>query len=217
MILKNELNTMLIQNFVRRLPLASLALAIVITGSLVLPESLFAQGLEKQNEYYTIKKIPVPADTLLEVGAMTIMPDGRLAVSSRRGDIYMFADPLRKDIENIESKLFAQGLHEVLGMAYRDNSLYATQRGEISRLIDANRDGFAERIETVTDEWGIDGDYHEYAFGSQFDEQGNMWVALCLTGSFTSENKYRGWCVRVSPDGTVTPTCSGLRLSLIHI
>ena len=211
MILKNELNTMLIQNFVRRLPLASLALAIVITGSLVLPESLFAQGLKKQNEYYTIKKIPVPADTLLEVGAMTIMPDGRLAVSSRRGDIYMFADPLRKDIDNIESKLFAQGLHEVLGMAYRDNSLYATQRGEISRLIDANRDGFAERIETVTDEWGIDGDYHEYAFGSQFDEQGNMWVALCLTGSFTSENKYRGWCVRVSPDGTVTPTCSGLR------
>ena len=75
MILKNELNTMLIQNFVRRLPFASLALAIVITGSLVLPESLFAQGLEKQNEYYTIKKIPVPADTLLEVGAMTIMPD----------------------------------------------------------------------------------------------------------------------------------------------
>ena len=45
----------------------------------------------------------------------------------------------------------------------------------------------------------------------KFDRDGNLWVALCLTGSFTSENKFRGWALRISPDGKVTPTCSGLR------
>src|SRR6185369_8365710 len=33
----------------------------------------------------------------------------------------------------------------------------------------------------------------------------------CLTGSFTSENEFRGWCLRVTPDGKIIPTCSGVR------
>ena len=49
---------------------------------------------------------------------------------------------------------------------------------------------------TVCDDWSITGDYHEYAFGSKFDSEGNMWVVLCLTGSFNSNAPYRGWCVR---------------------
>ena len=165
----------------------------------------FAQDLAKQNEYYTITKVPVPPGVVLELGAMETMPDGRLAVSSRRGDIYMFSNPLQKDASKIEAKMFAQGLHEVLGLAYRDGSLYATQRGEVTRLTDTEEDGTADLFETVTDGWGIDGDYHEYAFGSKFDKDGNLWVTLCLTGSFSSKNKYRGWCLRVSPDGKITP------------
>ena len=34
---------------------------------------------------------------------------------------------------------------------------------------------------------------------------GNIWVALCLTGSFTSENKFRGWACGSAPDGKVDP------------
>jgi hypothetical protein len=53
-------------------------------------------------------------------------------------------------------------------------------------------------FETVCDSWGMTGDYHEYAFGSKFDPSGHLWVVLCLTGSFTSEAPWRGWCVRVT-------------------
>ena len=35
----------------------------------------------------------------------------------------------------------------------------------------------------VNSDWGINGDYHEYAFGSRHDREGNLWVVLCLTGS----------------------------------
>ncbi len=183
----------------------------LLVSTVLLTTNLNGQESDEQQKYYTITKLPVPANEVVEVGALEFMPDGRLAASSRRGDIFMFDDPLRADVENVKSRLYARGLHEILGLSYRDGSLYATQRGEITRLMDVDNDGFAERLETVTDEWGIDGNYHEYAFGSKFDDDGNMWVVLCLTGSFTSENKYRGWCLRVSPDGNVTPTCSGIR------
>ncbi len=73
------------------------------------------------------------------------------------------------------------------------------------------RDGRADIFETVSDGWGIKGDYHEYTFGSQFDKEGNLWCALCLTGSFTAEALYRGWILRVSHDGKLIPTASGVR------
>ena len=107
--------------------------------------------------------------------------------------------------------LYARGLHETLGISWKDGWLYATQRGEVSRLKDENGDGQADIVETVSDGWEIDGDYHEYAFGSRFDDDGNIWVVLCLTGSFSSNNKYRGWCLRIGEDGTTIPTCSGIR------
>jgi len=106
---------------------------------------------------------------------------------------------------------FASGLHEVLGLAEKDGWLYVTQRCELSRLKDTDGDGQADLFETVSDDWGINGDYHEYAFGSKFDKDGNLWVALCLTGSFTSENKYRGMALRITPEGKAIPTTSGLR------
>ena len=46
---------------------------------------------------------------------------------------------------------------------------------------------------------------------SKFDKDGNLWVMLTLTGSFTSDARFRGWCLRVTPEGKVIPTCSGLR------
>ena len=177
----------------------------------LLAVSVLAQEKPKQEDYYRIAKVPTPKNVVLEVGAFEFMPDGRLAVSSRRGDIYMLDDPLQKDASKITSKLFIDGLHEVLGLSYRDGSLFATQRCEVTKITDEDNDGLADVCETISDAWGINGDYHEYAFGSKFDAEGNIWVTLCLTGSFESDNKYRGWCLRVAPDGTVTPTCSGIR------
>ncbi|MEO6784723.1 MAG: hypothetical protein ABI318_01215, partial [Chthoniobacteraceae bacterium] len=36
-------------------------------------------------------------------------------------------------------------------------------------------------------------------------------MLLCLTGSFTSQTEFRGWALRVKPDGELIPTCSGIR------
>ncbi|MCC9608171.1 hypothetical protein LOC68_01330 [Blastopirellula sp. JC732] len=166
----------------------------------------------EQSDYYKITTFEIPEDIVLEAGGLEFMPNGELAVSTRRGDIYMVTNPYSKDpAKESELKRFASGLHEVLGLAYRDGWLYATQRCEISRLKDEDGDGKADLFETVAVPWEINGDYHEYAFGSKFDKDGYIWAPLCLTGSFSSQVPFRGWCFRISTDGKVIPTVSGIR------
>ena len=188
----------------RTLIVASL---LVLAG---LPASA-AEPTDTEADYYAITPLPIPPGVVLEVGAMEMLPGDVLAASSRRGDIYLIDKPFSNDPKEVKFTLFAAGLHEVLGLAYRDGWLYATQRGEVTRLKDTDGDRRADVFETVSDLWEIGGDYHEYAFGSKPDRDGNLWVALCLTGSFTSESKFRGWALRVTPDGKTIPTTSGLR------
>lgn len=162
-------------------------------------------------DYYRLIPFDIPPHINLEAGGIELMPDGRLAVSTRRGDIYLIDEPFADPPDNVRWAPFARGLHEVLGIHAVGDWLYATQRGELTRLKDGNSDGQADLFETVNDDWEITGDYHEYAFGSPPDAEGNIWVVLCLTGSFDSNAPYRGWCVRITPDGKLLPTCSGIR------
>jgi glucose/arabinose dehydrogenase len=164
-------------------------------------------------DYYKLIEIPIPENITLEVGAMECMPDGRLAVSTRRGDVYMLENAYEDPAKNVKFTRWATGLHEVLGLAYnpKDGFLYAVQRGEVTKLKDTDSDGRADVYETFCDGWAISGDYHEYPIGSKFDKDGNLYVVLCLTGSFTSDVPYRGWCVQVTPDGKMHPFASGIR------
>ena len=180
-------------------------LTLTISGNAAEPK------LPTEDDYYRIFKLPIPAGVVLEVGGLELLPDGKLAASSRRGDIYTITNPFSQVPSEINFRNFASGLHEILGLAWKEGWLYATQRCELSRLKDVNGNGRADLIETVNAGWEITGDYHEYAIGSRFDPNGDIWIALCLTGSFTSEATFRGWCLRIRPDGTMIPTCSGLR------
>lgn len=173
-----------------------------------------------QSDYWQIEAVPTPSDVVLEVSALEWVPaspaapEGMLAVATRRGDIWL-ATGVEGDLSKVTWKRFAEGLHEPFGLAWRDGPdgtwLYVTQRGELSRLRDETGDGVADVYETVSDAWGINGDYHEYAFGSKFDREGRIWIVLCLTASTSSDAPFRGWCVRVAEDGTMIPTCSGIR------
>ncbi|NBV24314.1 MAG: hypothetical protein EBS05_20650 [Proteobacteria bacterium] len=166
--------------------------------------------VERETEYYPITTLPTPPGVQFESGALMFLGPDKIVCATRIGDIWI-GEGLQGAAPQPKWKLFASGLHEVLGLASRDGWIYATQRGEITRLKDTKGTGRADVVETVTDMWGINGDYHEYAFGSKFDRNGDIWVVLCLTGSFNSSNPYRGWCVRVSADGKVTPANAGIR------
>ena len=164
-----------------------------------------------EEDFYAIRSFKTPQGAVIEAGGFQLMPDGRMAVSDRRGEIWMIDRPFADDPATATFSKLAEGLHETLGMAEKDGWLYVVQRPEVTRLRDSDGDGRADEFETVSAGWGVSGDYHEYAFLSKFDREGNLWVVLCLTGSFSSDVPYRGWCVRVTPDGKMIPTASGLR------
>lgn len=173
-------------------------------------QSIFGQT-PSEDDYYRLTTFEIPEGVVLEASAVQWMPDGKLAVASRRGEIWMVSDPLADQVQAAQFQRFAHGLHEPLSLAEKDGWLYVTQRPDVSRIRDRDGDGLADEFEVVADGWGISGDYHEYAFGSKFDASGDIWVVLCLTGSFGSDALYRGWCVRVKPDGSTIPTTSGIR------
>lgn len=165
-----------------------------------------------ESDYYAIVSVPVPKFTELEVGGLAVMPDGSLLVSTRFGDVWRIENPYVNGEGTPNYTKFASGLHEVLGLAYRDGAVYCAQRGELTRLRDTNGDGKADKYERVCS-WPLSGNYHEYSFGPKFLPDGDMVVTLNLAwvGYGASLAKWRGWMLRVSPDGKVTPWATGLR------
>ena len=172
--------------------------------------SPFAHAAE-QSDFYFREEIPLPPGEVMEIGSIALMPDQKVAVTTRRGDLWICSGAYGDDLKKVTWKKFAQNLHEPFGMFWKDDALWLTQRPEVSRIKDTDGDGLADSFETICSDWGVNGNYHEYAFGSTPDKEGNIWVVLCLTGSFTAESDWRGWCVRVTPDGKMIPTCSGIR------
>lgn len=166
-----------------------------------------------ESDFYKITTFTTPGTTALEVGSIESLPNQKLALGTRRGEVWIVSNAHMADSAKVSYQLFASGLHEVLGIAYqpKDQCLYVTTRYEITRLKDVDGDGRADVFDNVSDGWGVSGDYHEYAFGSRFDKAGDLWVTLCLTGSFNSAVPFRGWALRLKPDGTLIPTCSGVR------
>lgn len=83
-----------------------------------------------ESEYYTITRFETPLDETIEACGFQLMDDGRMAVCSRRGDIFMIERPFDEQVSANQFKVFARGLHEPLSLSTRDGWLYATQRPE---------------------------------------------------------------------------------------
>lgn len=166
-----------------------------------------------EQDFYEIKTLPIPQDLYLEVGGLATMPDGRLAVSTRRGEIWIVENPYQKDSHQTNFRKFASGLHEILGLAYKDGVFYCSQRGELTKITDTNRDGVADLYEPIY-QFELSGNYHEYTYGPVFDKNGDMLVTLNLAWIGFGEGKFakwRGWLVKIKPDGTLEPQSAGLR------
>ena len=176
--------------------------------TLALCSTAFSQ---QQSDFYLREEIPLPAGEVMEISSIALMPEEKIAVTTRRGDAWICTGAYAGDLSKVTWKKFAQGLHEPFGMFEKDGSLFLTQRPEFTRIQDTDGDGTADVFETLNADWGIKGDYHEYAFGSTPDKNGDVWITLCLTGSFTGDSDWRGWAVRITPEGKFIPTCSGIR------
>lgn len=168
----------------------------------------------REAEHYRLVTIPLPPDCVLEVGGLGFRPDGQLLVCTRRGEIWRLENPLSDDVQQLRLRRFASGLHEALGLWVENNqTVYVVQRPELTKVVDQDGDGQADGFQTVCDQWGISGDYHEFAFGPARDAQGNFYVTLNVGfgGGHQAKVPWRGWCVQITPQGQLVPVACGLR------
>lgn len=201
--------TYICNKFFRQIALALLPAAFSISA--VSPVN--AQESAKEEDFFKIMKVTAPEGTILEVGGLTMLPNGNLGVSTRRGDVFIVENPTS---QRPYFRKFASGLHEVLGLAYKDGALYCAQRGELTKLVDTNQDGKADVYETVY-AWPLSGHYHEYSFGPKIAPDGSFFV----TGNVAFGNEqwwrgesrvpWRGWTMKISPDGKMEPWATGMR------
>ena len=172
-------------------------------------------GTAGETKFYEITTLQEPADCVLEVGGLAFRPDGKLLACTRRGEIWLIANPASKKASEIQFTKFAGGMHEALGLiAVDDKTVYVGQRPELTKVVDANGDGVADEYVSVSDNWGVSGDYHEYCFGPTADKSGSMFVTLNVGfgGGHQSKSPFRGWCMKIDPKtGKTEPFAYGLR------
>ena len=185
---------------------------------------------EEGQSSYLVESIEMPEGLTAEVAALDFFPDGRLIASFMQGEVMTY-NPKTK-----EWKLFAEGLHEPLGMMVVNNSeVLVMQLPELTRIKDTDNDGVADVYEKVTDDFGMTGNYHEFAYGPVQDNKGNLFIALNATSrgktreevrgeinllgrdgldgnrQMSSIVPYRGWIMKFGKDGKLHPYASGFR------
>ena len=104
--------------------------ASLLCGALL---SLATAHAQKQSDFYVREPIPTPPGEVLELGSIALLPDQKVAVASRRGDIWICTGAYDADVSKVTWKKFASGVHEPFGMFWKDGWLYLTQRPEVTR------------------------------------------------------------------------------------
>ena len=177
---------------------------------------------------YSVIDIPAPPTKFknIQIDGLTFLPNGKLVVCLPSGEIFF------RDLAKNNWELFAEGLHNPLGVIALSNSeLIVTQRPELTRVRDTDDDGKADDFAVITDKFGMSGNYHEFNFTPVLDSEGNYFFALgtgssgdgvrTITrgifnergrpGRMHSSAPYRGCIMKLGKDGTTTPFSYGHR------
>ena len=164
---------------------------------------------------YSVQPYPTPPGIVCEVTGVDYSEDGTLYICTRRGDVWAQ--------KNGDWKRFAYGLHEPMGLLAGPSFAIVSQRPELTRLVDEDEDGTADRYETICDQIAMEANFHQYNYGLVKGKiAGNLYGILSCSGlskpdgSPASANgfspiPYRMWSYQITPSGEFRPWSSGLR------
>lgn len=204
----------------------SLAVALVLSSS----ASVAVAG-PMPAQYYEVEEIPLPTDVAPEVGGLAFNSDGELVVVLRRHGV-LIAKPAENPGDFAWRQFTDQSMHNPMGVLLEsDTTMLIPQMAELTRVSDTDGDGAADTFQNVSSAWGVSGNYHETIAGPVPDGEGNWFLAIgtashngptfdWVRGEFSrigrrgrnfSAVDYKGWVMKVKPDGTMIPWASGFR------
>jgi hypothetical protein len=170
----------------------------------------------------TIANSGTAPDTELEATDLSTRPSGNLLVTTRGGELWEYAP----DSEGWT--LRSNGLHQTTGVWTDEmddpENIYVAQKPRLTRLANDSEGPEVDVYETLANDWGLTGDYHEWVYGPVRDSEGNFYVNTSLAAEGGSPcsgvmtihhpDSYRGWAIKITPDGEFIPWANGFRSPL---
>lgn len=196
---------------------------------------LFAAFLVSARAGYKIENVPYPSEIRSGLSAVTFTPQGSLVLATRVGEIWI------RDREGAWRRFARGLDEPMGLVAESDSVIFVAHRPELLRARDTDNDGRADTFDSLGGKWGLSQNYHEFFFGLARDKAGNFYGQPSLDSTVTrdaahkaeyptyptrgprdlshvldatghrSETPWRGWIVRIAPDGSFTPVASGFR------
>ena len=127
---------------------------------------------------YVLDTISVPFEnpykSWMRIGALDFFPDGRAAVSTWSGDVWIVSG-IDAQLENVTWKRYATGLFHALGLKIVNDEILVMGRDQITKLHDQNGDGEADWYENFNNDVQVTPGFHEFAFDLQTDPEGNFY------------------------------------------
>lgn len=147
--------------------------------------------------------------------ALAWRPDGTLAASSLKGQVFLVKD---SDGDGLLDQYvpFSDHLAAPYGLMVDGQDVVVSHKPELLKLIDADGDGFAERTQVLASGWGVTFDYHDWAVGVLRDAQGNWYITpSCQQDDRTlAAAKGRGKMLKIDPSGKVEEFAAGIRFAM---
>lgn len=177
------------------------------------PEVLETTGyLGLERGAYVLDTITIPEstpyNTWFRTSALDFFSDGRLAVTTHGGDVWIVSG-IDGTLLNVRWKRFAGGLYEPFGVKIVDDTVYVTCKDRLTRLRDFNGDGEADFYESFSADEDVSVNFHAFNFDLQTDDEGNFYYAKSGHGS---DSDIPGAVIKVSPDGKYRQVfCTGFR------
>ena len=175
---------------------------LITGGKLRWPQTLHTvgyPGLEPSGYALDTLTLPesTPWNTWFRTSALDFFSDGRMALSTYGGDIWIVSG-IDRELRDIRWKRFAAGLYEPFGVKIVDNHVFVTCKDRIVKLHDLNQDGEADFHENFSPDTDVSVNFHAFNFDLQTDAVGNFYYSKSGHGA---DSTLPGAVIKISPDG----------------
>ena len=140
--------------------------------------------------------------SLTRFTGLDFFPDGRIAVCSWDGDVWIVTDATEPGI--LRWQRIATGLFQPLGLKIVNEKIHLICRDQLVVLHDFNGDGETDFYECLNNDHQVTEHFHEFAMGLQTDADGNFYYAKSGRHALEAVVPHHGTLLRVSRDGSQT-------------
>jgi hypothetical protein len=159
---------------------------------------------------WVVDTLPIPDNNPwkanIRFSGFDFIDEDTAALCTWNGDVWTVSG-LKGDWSNLVWKRFASGLFEPLGLKVVNGVIYVHGRDQITKLLDLNKDGEADRYETFFREYIVSLNFHEFDFELQTDKAGNFYTAKASPvkpggRGFDEIFPHHGTLMKISADGS---------------